>query len=343
VAEARSQYPSVVERCGLENPGGCRYLGILLPVAEVRYLTDMSGFAPWLRARLKLAEPASVETRRKDRVSFERFDRETIEYCGDAGDAISAFLFTPAGTQPLGGVVVFHQHNGEFHIGKSEVAGLAGSKLQAFGPALAQRGVAVLAPDAITFEDRRTRVTGTEPHVGDWQQHYNAMAYRLVNGDLVMRKALDDAQRAVSVLLGEARVDPMRVGVSGHSYGGTTAMYLAAVDRRCRFACLSGAVSSFAARQRNGTGISMFELVPGIAAQFEIQDVVGAIEPRDALIVSGTGDPYSIDANDVAVKAGNKRTTQLRVEGGHELDQARFDKIVDWLVSHATGSPERSV
>jgi dienelactone hydrolase len=301
----------------------------------------VSDFATWLRARLKLAEPTSVEVRRRDRASFDGFDREVVEYHGDVGDSVSAFLFTPTGAGALGGVVVFHQHNGEFHIGKSEVAGLAGSKLQAFGPALAKRGVAVLAPDAITFEDRRSQATGIEPHEGDWQQHYNAMGYRLVNGDLVMRKTLDDAQRAVSVLLEATGVEPTRVGVSGHSYGGTTAMYLAAVDRRCRFACLSGAVSSFAARQRNGTGISMFELVPGIAAQFEVDDVIEAIEPRDVLIVSGTHDPYLIDANEVALKAGNRRVAQFRVEGGHELDQARFDAIVDWVVSHASGTPDR--
>jgi hypothetical protein len=48
-------------------------------------------------------------------------------------------------------------------------------------------------------------------------------------------------------------------------------------------------------------------------------------------------DPYSIDANDVALRAGNRHTTQLRVDGGHGLDQERFDGIVDWLVSRARG------
>jgi hypothetical protein len=82
----------------------------------------------------------------------------------------------------------------------------------------------------------------------------------------------------------------------------------------------------------------MFELVPGIAAQFEIHDVLGAIEPREALVVSATNDPYSIDANDVALRAGNRHITQLRVDGGHALDRERFDGIVDWLVSRALGA-----
>ena len=298
----------------------------------------MTDFAQWLRATIKLALPTSVDVRRKDLISFEKFDREIVEYRGDEGDKISAFLFTPRGAQPVGGIVVFHQHNSEFHLGKSEVAGLAGSKLQAFGPALAERGLAVLAPDAITFEDRRDLLAGIEPNDGDWLQHYNAMGYRLVNGDLLMRKALDDAQRALSVLLDEVRIDPKRVGLSGHSYGGTTAMYLAAVDPRCQFACISGALCSFAARQKNRTGISMFELVPGIAKQFGVQDIVRAIGPRDVLIVSGTNDPYSIDADDVATRAGIKGISQMRVEGGHPLDQARFDKMVNWLVARASAT-----
>lgn len=78
----------------------------------------------------------------------------------------------------LGGVVVFHQHNGEFQFGKSAVAGDAGDPFQAFGPALARRSLAVLAPDSIAFEDRRGAVKGTDPDYYDWLQHYNAMSCR---------------------------------------------------------------------------------------------------------------------------------------------------------------------
>ena len=65
---------------------------------------------------------------------------------------------------------------------------------------------------------------------------------------VLMRKGLDDAQRAVSVLLQATGMDERRVGVAGHSYGGYTALYHAAVDARCRFACISGAVCSFETR-----------------------------------------------------------------------------------------------
>ncbi len=116
-----------------------------------------------------------------------------------------------------------------------------------------------------------------EPGYYDWLQHYNAMIYRLLDGDVLMRKCLDDAQRALSVLLEAAEIDPRLVGVAGHSYGGYTALYHAAVDARCRFACVSGAVCSFETRRREDTGITLFEAVPGLARQFDTHDVLSAI------------------------------------------------------------------
>ncbi|WP_187471026.1 dienelactone hydrolase family protein [Luteimonas viscosa] len=291
----------------------------------------MSDLPTMLRARLGLADPVPVEFQRGDVHEAEGYDRQRIEYRGLEGDRIPAFLFTPRGRDTRGGVVVFHQHNGEFHFGKSEVAGEVGDAFQAFGPALARRGVAVLAPDAITFEDRRGAVQGVEPDYYDWLQHYNAMSYRLLDGDVLMRKCLDDAQRALSVLLQATGIDGRRVGVAGHSYGGYTALYHAAVDARCRFACISGAVCSFGTRRREGTGITLFEAVPGLAREIDTHDVLAAIGPRPTMVVSGTQDKYSRDADQVVAKVTGDFITELRVDRGHALDQERFDAIVAWI------------
>jgi dienelactone hydrolase len=289
-----------------------------------------------LRARLGLAAPGPMQFQRRDLRVADGFIRERIEYRGLEGDVIPAFLFTPKDRPTLGAVVVFHQHNGEFHFGKSEVAGDVGDRHQAFGPALARRGLAVLAPDAITFEDRRGAIQGVEPEYRDWVQHYNAMAYRLLDGDTLMRKCLDDAQRALSVLLDVAGVDERLVGVAGHSYGGYTALYHAAVDIRCRFACISGAVCSFETRRREDTGITLFEVVPGLAREIDTRDVLAAIGPRPTLVVSGTEDKYSRDADQVVARVAGDFITPLRVERGHALDQERFDAIVEWMVERVS-------
>jgi dienelactone hydrolase len=296
----------------------------------------MTGLTTTLRARLGLADPVPVGFQRGVVKQFAGFDRERIEYQGLEGDLIPAFLFTPRGRKATGGVVVFHQHNGEFHFGKSEVAGEVGDAFQAFGPALARRGLAVLAPDSITFEDRRGAVQGIEPDYYDWLQHYNAMSYRLLDGDLLMRKCLDDAQRALSVLLQAIEIDEPIVGVAGHSYGGYTALYHAAVDARCRFACISGAMCSFETRRREDTGITLFEAVPGLARQIGPHDVLSAIGPRPTMVVSGTKDKYSRDADQVVAKVGGDFITEFRVDGGHALDQERFDAIIDWIVDRVS-------
>lgn len=285
-----------------------------------------------LRASLGLAAPVPMDFQHGTVEQFDGFDRERIEYRGLEGDVIPAFLFRPTGRDPIGGVVVYHQHNGEFHFGKSEVAGTVGSAYQAFGPALARRGLAVLAPDAITFEDRRVSTRGVEPGLRDWVEHYNAMCYRLLDGDVLMRKCLDDAQRALSVLLHATQLDERRVGVAGHSYGGYTALYHAALDPRCQFACISGAVCSFATRRREDTGITLFEAVPGLARDLDTHDVLAAIGPRPTLVVSGTEDKYSRDADEVVAKVAGDFITALRVARAHALEQERFDAIVEWIV-----------
>jgi dienelactone hydrolase len=296
----------------------------------------MTDLTTTLRERLGLADPVLVGFQRGDVEEADGFDRERIEYRGLEGDLIPAFLFTPRARDTLGGVVVFHQHNGEFHFGKSEVAGKVGDAFQAFGPALARRGLAVLAPDSITFEDRRGAIRGVEPDYYDWLQHYNAMSYRLLDGDVLMRKCLDDAQRALGVLLQAAEIDARRVGVAGHSYGGYTALYHAALDARCRFACISGAVCSFETRRRENTGISLFEAVPGLARLIDTHDVLSAIGPRPTMVVSGTKDKYSRDADQVVAKIAGDFITELRVDRGHALDQERFDAIVEWIVGRVS-------
>ncbi|MGV3707775.1 MAG: hypothetical protein ACO1Q7_02970 [Gemmatimonas sp.] len=293
-----------------------------------------------LRACLALAQPSTVAFERGELMQFDGYHRERLEYRGLEGDTIPAFLFTPSERPAHGGVVAFHQHNGEFHFGKSEVAGDVGDVHQAFGPAFARRGVAVLAPDSIAFEDRRVRTSGVTPGTHDWVEHYNTLAYRLLDGDTLMRKCLDDAQRALSVLLDAVALDANNVGVAGHSYGGTTALYHAAVDERCRFASISGALCSFETRRREDTGILLFETVPGLTREWDHHDILAAIAPRPTLVVSGTEDKYSRDADQVIAKAaamvGDAFVTALRVARGHALDRERFDAIVDWVAAAAT-------
>ncbi len=265
---------------------------------------------------------------------------QLVRYPSPHGDDIAGWLLRPAGSGPFPAVVANHQHNSEWHLGKSEVAGLAGDPSQAFGPALAQSGVAVLAPDTVCFEDRRRTGPGTEPRQGDWLQHYNETAYRLVEGELLMSTILADAAQALSALAALDVVDESRIGVIGHSLGGNTTLFYAALDQRVRFACASGAACTYRRKMASGTGIELAEVITGIRQVADIDDIVGLVAPRPLLLVSATDDRYSEDADDieqtarqayVSLGAGNA-LKHVRFTGGHGLTDERLKLVTRWVV-----------
>ncbi len=286
------------------------------------------------------------------RVSFRVLDEQhedtyarlLIHYSGDEDDLIPAYLLIPDGAGPFPAALVLHQHNSEWHLGKSEVCGLAGDPLQAFGPALAKAGFVVLAPDSICFEDRRRNAQGLLPAAdpdADWLQHYNEMAYRLLRGDLLMRKVLADTATAFALLHHHPRVDPRRIGVVGHSYGGNTVLFYAALEPRVRFACSSGAACSYQNKMAEGTGIEMAEVIPAFVERYDIADLVKCTAPRRLLIVSASEDVYSRDAGQIVAEAraayarsaAEDRLQHLAYDGGHALTEDRFADILHWLTA----------
>jgi dienelactone hydrolase len=277
-------------------------------------------------------------------VEEQGYRRLHIHYAGPDKDLIPALLLFPDGRGPFPAVLVHHQHNGQRHLGKSEVCGLVGDPLQAFGPELARQGIVVLAPDSICFEDRRRNLQGTEAdEAGDVEQHFNEMCYRLVRGDTLMRKVLSDSAQAISLLSAHRLVDPARIGIMGHSYGGNTVLFHGALDERIRFACASGAACSYQYKMAHQVGIEMAEVIPGFAAQYDIADLVACFAARPLLIVSASDDKYAQDAGKIVARAGALCTamgleasiTHKRYAGGHALTQERFDDMVDWLVGMA--------
>lgn len=281
------------------------------------------------------------------------YTRKAVSFSAADGERIQAYLFEPSEVEPAGAVVVLHQHNSEWALGKSEVAGLVGDPLQAFGPALARAGLTVLAPDAVGFESRCGRAGGgvevgpgiSKPHgtPEGWLQYFNHAMHRLVRGELLMRKLLLDVASATSALA--AHTGGQRVGVLGHSYGGNTALFAAALDTRLAFACCSGSVCSFRHKLASGTALEMALVIPGFAKRFDLDDLMRCVAPRPLLVVSADHDVYSADAAELvagvapafAAAGTPQRLAHLAVSGGHALDSVRFAAIVDWLAARGRG------
>ncbi|GAA0126412.1 alpha/beta fold hydrolase [Clostridium sp. CTA-19] len=281
---------------------------------------------------------SNVEYRILESTKEEGYTRQLIEY-DSYGDKVIAFLLQPEILDKNPAILINHQHNREHHLGKSEVCGLGGNPLQAFGPELAKRGFVVLAPDSICFEERRQN-----PHVEgfDFWQHFNEMCYRIIKGDYLMKKVLYDAINGVTLLSNLTYVDNKKIGTLGHSYGGNTVLFLSALDERIAFSCASGSACTYQNRMINSVGIEMASVIPNFHGKYDIYDLVSCIAPRQLLIVSAEDDKYSRDASYIVEKASPtyleldalQNLHHKRYPGGHELTKERFDFIIGWLDSN---------
>jgi dienelactone hydrolase len=258
-------------------------------------------------------------------------------------EELPALLLMPDCAGPFPAVLAHHQHNSEWHLGKSEVAGLAGDPLQAFGPALAHAGLAVLAPDAVGFEDRRCTGAGIDEREDDWLQYFNEMAYRLVSGRLLATTVLGDAACGLSALLADERVDGSKLGAVGHSHGGYVTLLLAALDERVRFACASGSACSYKRRMLDRSGIEFSQAIPGILNLADIDGLIALIAPRPLLLLSATEDRYSADVPDVVdaakraweAREARDKLEHVRYKGGHALTPERTEKVIRWVTGQA--------
>jgi dienelactone hydrolase len=292
------------------------------------------------------APPADVSVEVVDSTQFGGHRRLRLEIgCAD-GDTMPALLLVPDDAHGAPGVVVFHQHASQWHLGKSEVCGLAGDPTQAFGPVLVAAGLVVLAPDAVGFEDRRRTTAGIQPHPDDRDQHERELAYRLLAGQTLAGKVLADAQTALSVLREQPGVDAGRVGVLGHSFGGNTVLFHAAVDDRVAFAATSGAAGTYCDKIANEIGIDRAEVIPGVLGRFDIDDLTRLICPRPLGIFAGDTDRYAHDAQAIVdttrahYRAANDedRLHDDIATGGHALTPQRSRSITDWVIRIASST-----
>ena len=149
----------------------------------------------------------------------------------------------------------------------------------------------------------------------------------------------------VSLLASLDYVDKKRIGTLGHSYGGNTVLFLAALDERISFSCASGSACTYENRMMNNVGIEMASVIPNFHGKYDIYDLVFCIAPRKLLIVSAEDDKYSKDAPYIVERAMpeyeklnvGENLRHKRYLGGHALTQERFDYIVDWLVNCILG------
>ncbi|HZY41665.1 MAG TPA: acetylxylan esterase, partial [Anaerolineae bacterium] len=163
----------------------------------------------------------------------------------------------------------------------------------------------------------------------------------LMRGRSLLGERCWDGMCAIDYLCNRPDVQPGVLGCTGHSGGGCTALWLAALDSRITTTVVSGYFCSF-----KDSVLAMphceCNYVPGVLDLVEMGDLAALIAPRPFCVVHGARDPIFPVPATVAQFGTVKRAYQLHdkveacslaIHGGahaydHRLSQAWF---VQWL------------
>jgi dienelactone hydrolase len=235
-------------------------------------------------------------------VQLDTGTRYKIEYLSEPADSrfhtpidtVRAYLFVPTHNEgkKLPAVIAIHQDGPQFHIGKSEPAGLAGDKNLYYGLELFQRGYVVLCPDRFYHAERRrvapNDMTSIDPE-RDIQLLNHRVGQLLLSGRSCLGKEVYDLEIATDIISSLDCVDQEKVGAIGHSAGGNVLVYFMFADRRIRAGISSCGLFDLirffderAAKRR----LAAFA-VPNFANVATSADYLVQIAPRSVLLTRG--------------------------------------------------------
>ena len=284
-------------------------------------------------------DPSPLCPRLKETIQKDGYRIESVTYEAEPGDAIPALLLVPDGidaNHPAPAVAVWHQHNGEWHLGKSEPAGLAGNPAQHTGVALAKEGYVVLCPDALCFEERQN------PHLqnGDFER-FEFLRY-VVAGKCMAWKNILDMRRAIDYLCSRPEVRPQRIGCYGHSMGSTHTWLVGPWEPRLQ--CLVGncCLPTYAAIHRQHLLHCFPNFVPGLFAFGDPPDIAALIAPRPLLLNFGETDSGSpieevrtgverVAAAYQQLNASDRFQYFIEPDTGHALTPRMWTNVRTWF------------
>ncbi len=293
------------------------------------------------------APPLKPEIRRvTDR---EGYRMEWVSYQVEPGDRVAAYLLVPhtAGAKrPAPAVAVWHQHNGQWDLGKSEPAGLAGNPMHHTGVALVKQGYVVLCPDALCFEERQS----PDLKGGDYER-FEFLRY-VVSGKCMAWKNILDMRRAIDYLTSREEVDPGWIGCYGHSMGSTHTWLVGPWEPRLK--CLVGncCLPTYAAIERTHLLHCFPNYIPGLYQYGDTPDIAALIAPRPLLLNFGEkdrGSPVKEVRQGVRLiaraygRAGAEENFRFAIEPdvGHVLSQTMWQRTRDWFARHLGGPRPR--
>jgi dienelactone hydrolase len=224
-------------------------------------------------------EPVPLNPQLRDTIKKDGYRIESITYDVQPGERIPALLLIPdnvTSDKPAPGIAVWHQHNGEYHLGKSEPAGLAGNPMHHTAVALVREGYVVLCPDSLCFEERQDP-TGILKR-GDYERF--EFLYQLERGRSLAWKDILDMKQSVSMLCERKEVVPELIGCYGHSMGSTHAWLVGPLEPRLKCVIGNCCLPTYEAIEQNHLLHCFPNFVPGWLKYGDTPEIASLIAPR---------------------------------------------------------------
>lgn len=288
--------------------------------------------------------PPDLNVKHRETIQRDGFRIESLTYEAEAGDPIPAMLLIPdmvSPAHPAPAVAVWHQHAGQYHLGKSEPAGLAGNPMHHTGAALAKEGYVVLCPDALCFEERQDP-TG-KLKAGNFER-FEFLRY-VVDGKCMAWKNILDMQRAIDFLQSRPEVIDEKIGCYGHSMGSTHTWLIGPWEPRIK--CLVGncCLPTYKGIHREHMLHCFPNFIPGIYEFGDTPNIAALIAPRPLHMNFGEldgGSPIDevrrgviIIANNYAAMNAETNFSYYIEEGaGHVLSPVMWDKTRSHFERH---------
>ncbi len=287
-------------------------------------------------------EPCDLRPTLRETIRKEGYRIESVSYEVEPGDRVPALLLVPDGvdaSHPAPAVAVWHQHNSEWHLGKTEPAGRAGNPMHHTGVALVKEGYVVLCPDALCFEERQSK----DLPGGDFER-FEFLRY-VVAGKCMAWKNILDMRRAVDYLCARPEVRVDRLGCYGHSMGATHTWLVGPWEPR--LVCLVGncCLPTYAAIHRTHILHCFPNFIPGWLQYGDTPDIAGLIAPRALHLNFGTRDDGSpIPEVRAGIKtiaraydqagAPDRFSSYIEEGSGHVLSEEMWRKTRAWFQKH---------
>lgn len=293
-------------------------------------------------------EACPLRPKAREVVPRDGFRIESLTYEVEPGDRVPALLLVPDGVTPQNpapAVAVWHQHNGQYHLGKNEPAGLAGSPMHHTGAALAKEGYVVLCPDALCFEERQDPTGRLK---GGQFERFEFLRY-VVAGKCMAWKNILDMRRAVDFLCERPEVDAENIGCYGHSMGSTHAWLVGPHEPRLKAIAGNCCLPTYAAIHESHLLHCFPNFVPGWQQYGDTPEIAALIAPRALHLNLGEKDGGSpIDEARAGISriaaayreagAAGQFSAYVEPDAGHVLSDEMWRRTKSFFETHLRGN-----